>query len=267
MAQAHGPGSAPDSDPREPDVRRFRPLERFTSAVENYRPFRPSYPRALRATLAELLPAREARVLDLGAGTGISTRWLESLPSSRVCGLEPNASMLAAAHAEGGVYVRARSEALPFADRSVDLAVGAQCWHWFELDRVLPELERVAREGAWSVAFWNVRRLDGFAGSYEELLMRHSAGYRGVTQGRRPLERIAQRLGRPLDLERVLAWEDPLDWETLLGRTRSLSYVIHEVGDRPTFEAELRMLFEAEQVAGRVELPYECVLSGWKLRP
>lgn len=76
------------------------------------------------------------------------------------------------------------------------------------------------------MAFWNVRRVDGCAAGYEALLLEHSSGYRGVTQGRAPLERNARRLGRPLDLERVLLWEDPLDWETLLGRTRSASYAI-----------------------------------------
>lgn len=122
-------------------------------------------------------------------------------------------------------------------------------------------MQRVGREGAWSVAFWNVRRVDGGAAGYEALLLKPSSGYRGVTQGRTPLERIAQRLGRPLDLERVLAWEDPLDWETLLGRTRSASYVIHEVPDRAGYEAELWAWFDSEQRAGRVRLPYECVLA------
>lgn len=259
-------GAEDAANANEPDVRRFRPLERFSSAVENYRRFRPSYPDGLRAALVELLPdAPNANVLDLGAGTGISTRWLRELPKSRVFGLEPNASMLAAAAEEGGAFLRARSEQLPFVDRSVDLFVGAQCWHWFELDRVLPELRRVGRAGSWSVAFWNVRRVDGCAAGYEALLLEHSAGYQGVTQGRTPLERIARRLGRSLDLERVLSWEDPLDWETLLGRTRSASYVIHEVADRPAYEAALRDWFEAEQRDGRVRMPYECVLGGWRL--
>ncbi|MHC4893864.1 MAG: hypothetical protein ACYTFV_10990, partial [Planctomycetota bacterium] len=98
--------------------------------------------------------------------------------------------------------------------------------------------------------------VDGSAAGYEALLLEHSTGYQGVTQGRTPLERIARRLGRPLDLERVLAWEDPLDWESLLGRTRSASYVIHEVADRARYEAELRAWFEAEQHGGLVRMPY-----------
>ncbi|MHC4375624.1 MAG: class I SAM-dependent methyltransferase [Planctomycetota bacterium] len=259
-------GQARDAQRGEPDVRRYRPLERFTNAVENYKRFRPSYPDSLRDALEGLLPKSTGpRVLDLGAGTGISTRWLREGSQATVHGLEPNASMLAAAKAEGGSFVRARAEQLPFQDGSIDLFVGAQCWHWFELDRVLPELRRVGGAEAWSVAFWNVRRVDGSAAGYEALLLEHSTGYQGVTQGRTPLERIARRLGRPLDLERVLAWEDPLDWETLLGRTRSASYVIHEVADRARYEAELRAWFEAEQHGGLVRMPYECVLGGWRV--
>lgn len=99
-------GEAREAHHGEPDVRRFRPLERFTSAVENYRRFRPSYPDALCETFAGLLPEiAEPRVLDLGAGTGISTRWLRERSKAAVHGLEPNASMLAAGAAEGGSFV------------------------------------------------------------------------------------------------------------------------------------------------------------------
>ena len=75
------------------------PTERFSSRVENYVRYRPSYPPAAIELLQRRCGLhRDAVVADLGSGTGILTRLL--LPcAAQVLAVEPNAPMRAAAEA------------------------------------------------------------------------------------------------------------------------------------------------------------------------
>lgn len=247
-------------------MRRYRPLERFTRAVEDYQRYRPDYPPALGRLIDGLRLPDRARVVDLGAGTGIATRRLQRA-NWNVLGLEPNRAMAQAGSAGGGSFAQGRAEQLPLGDQTVDLFTGGQCWHWFEMGSALAELERVARPGAWSLAFWNVRKQVGPWLGYEALLQQYVGGYSGAGQRPTTLERVAERLGRPLELWELWPFEDLLDWEQVLGRTRSTSNVLHGVEDREAFEADLHAWFRGEARGGRVALPYETVLGGWLVSP
>src|SRR5256885_12619104 len=71
----------------------MRPTERFSSRVEDYVRYRPSYPRAaidLLKTRCGLSPA--AVVADIGSGTGILAELLLA-SGAQVIGVEPNDAM------------------------------------------------------------------------------------------------------------------------------------------------------------------------------
>lgn len=93
------------------------------------------------------------RALDLGCGTGLSTRALRRV-ARRVVGVDPSRGMLAEASASPGIhYLCARAEALPLPGGSFDL-VGVGCvWHWCEPTRLLHEAARVLVPGGW-LAVW-----------------------------------------------------------------------------------------------------------------
>jgi SAM-dependent methyltransferase len=73
--------------------------------------------------------------------------------------------------------VCAPAEELPVPDHAVDVVVGAQCLHWFDLDRAFPEIARVLRPGGVLASVWNVRderipwvrRLGELIGTQEQL--------------------------------------------------------------------------------------------------
>ena len=69
------------------------------------------------------------------------------------------------------------AEEIPLGDRSVDVAVAAQAFHWFDLDVALPEIARVLKPGGRIAVVWNqrderipwVRRLGTLIGTQEQL--------------------------------------------------------------------------------------------------
>ncbi len=95
-----------------------------------------------------------SRALDLGCGTGLSTRALARI-ARRVVGLDPSAGMLAEARGDAAVrYLRARAEAVPARAGSFDLVAVGCVYHWCERARLLDEAARVLVRGGW-LAVWD----------------------------------------------------------------------------------------------------------------
>jgi ubiquinone/menaquinone biosynthesis C-methylase UbiE len=131
----------------------------FQVAAEQYERGRPEYPdEAVRALVEHLRIGRGTVVLDLAAGTGKLTRQLAPA-GPRLVAVEPVEAMRAtlAWTVPGVLAIAGRAEAIPLADGSVDAAVVAQAFHWFEPDAALAELHRVLRPEGRLGLVWNVR--------------------------------------------------------------------------------------------------------------
>jgi len=99
----------------------------------------------------EIGPVRLA--LDVGCGTGLSTRAVSEL-AEHVVAVDASAAMLRAAarHARVG-YVVAVAERIPLGDAVADLATVGAAFHWFHQPSALAELARVLRAGATLVVY------------------------------------------------------------------------------------------------------------------
>ncbi|MCB9595559.1 MAG: class I SAM-dependent methyltransferase [Sandaracinaceae bacterium] len=239
------------------------PRDRFSATVDDYRRYRPDYPAALFDWLVEdaALEAGDL-VVDVGCGTGISSRALADR-GLRVVGVDPNEAMLEAARREGGEvrYVRSDAETL---DASVlgegvercDAIVGAQSFHWIDLDRALPRFRALLRPEGRVIAFWNLRDLtDPLMAAYEELLLERAPDY--VDVGAEPR---AASVAERVDPRRVaFPHAQPLDRDAFFGRVWSSSYVKHGVTDRPSFDAALGELFDRFAVEGEVRFVYRTI--------
>ncbi|MET9445493.1 class I SAM-dependent methyltransferase [Streptomyces sp. NPDC006610] len=135
----------------------------FNAAAAQYAANRPGYPPALFDAIEELAarPLTGARVVDVGAGTGIATALLHGRGAD-VIALEPGDGMSAQFHrAHPGLpLVRGDGNALPLADSSADLVTYAQAWHWTDPARALPEAARVLRPGGALALWWNFAAVD-----------------------------------------------------------------------------------------------------------
>jgi ubiquinone/menaquinone biosynthesis C-methylase UbiE len=127
----------------------------FGSVAEAYDRGRPSYP----AEAVAWLTGGEAKVvLELGAGTGKLTRQLVDAGHA-VFATDPDEAMLEVLR-ERVPEVSARTataEDIPANDRSVDVVVVAQAFHWFDHELALPEIARILKPGGHLALVWNSR--------------------------------------------------------------------------------------------------------------
>jgi len=125
-----------------------------SSFTESYDRHRPRPPEALLGLLCRLAGVDRPRlVVDLGSGTGLSTRaWAGR--AERVVGVEPHADMRAVAEAQGGAeYVDRDSGATGLPDACADLVTCSQSLHWMEPEPTFAEAARILRPGGVFAAY------------------------------------------------------------------------------------------------------------------
>lgn len=126
----------------------------FGGDAELYDRARPGYP----AAVAEGLGAGPGtRVLDVGAGTGKASEVFRAAGCS-VLGLEPDERMAAVARRKGLVVEIGTFETWDAGDRSFDLVIAGQAWHWVDPREGPARARAVLEAGGRLAPFWNYRR-------------------------------------------------------------------------------------------------------------
>lgn len=126
-------------------------IERFSGFAAHYDGHRPSPPARLAALLKELAGIHDerARVIDLGCGTGLSTRyWIGK--AERIVGIEPSDSMRSEAEMRGGdgvSYQRGFSHDTGLPDACADIVFCSQALHWMDPRGTFVEAARILRSG------------------------------------------------------------------------------------------------------------------------
>jgi SAM-dependent methyltransferase len=237
---------------------------RFSSRVGDYLRYRPGYPpEVLELLRSECRLTPKSVIADVASGTGIFTRLLLENGNS-VFGVEPNREMRAAGEQFLQAYGRFTSiagtaEATTLAAQSVDMITAAQAAHWFNRSQARTEFVRILKPEGWLVLVWNERKTDGtaFLGDYERLLLTHGTDYREVRHEHTTAE-VAHFFGPSPFRSRKFETSQECDYQALEGRLLSSSYTPQP--GHPGYEpmlGELRSIFAAHQVDGRVVLRYD----------
>ena len=155
----------------------------FGSAADVYERARPSYPPEAIVWLFEVTVVGPGdTIVYLGAGTGKLTRLLVPR-EARVVAVEPIPEMRALI--DVGEAIDGTAESIPLEDGSAALVTVAQAFHWFDLDRALPEIHRVLRRGGFLALVWNMRDLDDpVQRGVDELLARHRGRLTAQREGK-----------------------------------------------------------------------------------
>jgi SAM-dependent methyltransferase len=241
------------------------PTVRFSDRAQAYASGRPGYPPQIAAHLArELALAPGAVIVDLGSGTGLSSR-LFLQAGFRVIGIEPNAQMRAQAEQAltdmpDFVSVAGSAQTTTLPDASADCVVAAQAFHWFDLNATRAEALRILRVPPRAALIWNVRRTQesDFSRGYERLLLEFGAGYPQIRDRHTDENSIGAFFGGPhwrrTDFENVTE----LDFELLTARVSSTSYLParNDSAYAPMMRT-LRQLFDSTQHNGRIAMQYD----------
>ena len=238
---------------------------RFSSRVDNYVKYRPSYPPEVVELLAAecgLTPG--ALVADIGAGTGLLAE-LFLKNGYRVLGVEPNREMRQAGERMLGDYqqytsVDGTAEATTLADKSVDAITAGQAFHWFDREKARAEFARILRPGGWVALVWNERRVDStpFLAAYEQLLRTYSREYETLNHRQVDQQMIAAFFKAGTFSSQTFENRQIFDFEGVTGRLLSSSYT-PEPGQstyQPMLD-DLAAIVRAHQVDGSVSFEYD----------
>lgn len=241
------------------------PTERFSDRVDNYIKYRPGYPPQVLAHLKDKCGLSTASVIaDIGAGTGIFTKLLLD-EGYKVYAVEPNQPMRDAAVEQLSVYknfipVDGAAEDTTLPDKSIDLIVCAQAFHWFSNDNTKMEFKRILTDNAKTALIWNNRLNDAdeFSVAYDALLKNDSVDYNKVNhQNISDIDFKAFFKDGVYEVKKVPNIQ-VFDEGGLIGRAFSSSYVPPQGSDKgEQFLKLLKGLFNRYNNYGKISFHYQ----------
>lgn len=253
-------------------------LKRFSNRVENYVKYRPGYPSEMFSFLIKQKVLKSDSVIaDIGSGTGISAKlFLDN--GNVVHGVEPNKEMREAAERILGgnknfKSVNGKAEATTLKNKSVDIVLAAQAFHWFDGDLFKKEVVRLLKPNGYLVLIWNDRLIDEseFLIEYENLLHNFSVDYAEVNHKNITNKEIRNYILSVIDNksfnESSFKNFQEFDYEGLKGRLLSSSYVPTE--EHPKYNEmlkELKRIFDTFSKDGMVRFEYNTNLYYGQLK-
>jgi ubiquinone/menaquinone biosynthesis C-methylase UbiE len=239
-------------------------IERFSNRVENYVKYRPGYPsETLNLFRSEMGLTKESILADIGSGPGISAKlFLEN--GNTVYGVEPNAAMRSAAEDILKEFSNFKSidgtaEATTLSDKSVDIVIAAQAFHWFDPERARAEFKRILKPGGYVALIWNERQLNStaFLREYEKLLLKFATDYERVRHEN--IDDVRLKAFFHSDFKKATFPNiQVFDFEGIKGRVSSSSYMPADgsTAYEPMVK-ELKSLFDKYQESGKIKVFYD----------
>jgi SAM-dependent methyltransferase len=237
--------------------------KRFTGRASFYSTSRPSYPRGILDILRSEINFDETyTIADIGSGTGLlSQLFLEN--GNRVLAVEPNDEMRGWAEKSLDKFpkflgIRGTAEQTGLESASVDLVVIGQALHWFDCEGSSREFGRILKTNGHVCIVYNDRNNeDSFMKDYDKIVRKYARNRASVpTIDDAYLSRFFKS-GKYSKF--VLANEQLLDMEGLLGRMTSASYM-PSPSDADQFallREDVARLFNTYRKQGKVRLLYD----------
>jgi len=245
----------------------IEPKKRFSSRVENYIKYRPSYPLKIIEFLKKKNVLTDNTVIaDIGSGTGILAKiFLDN--GNQVYGVEPNKDMREAAEKNLRGYTNFTSlegsaESTGLEENCIDLITAGQAFHWFDVEEAKREFKRILNSDGNVGLIWNNREKSGadFNSSYENFILKYGIDYKEVRKNEKNVYLFFN-----YQKESFYNFQE-LDFTSFKGRVLSSSYIPLE--DNPIFPnmiLELEDLFDKHQRNGIIKIEYDTEIYLGKL--
>jgi ubiquinone/menaquinone biosynthesis C-methylase UbiE len=250
------------------------PKERFSSRVERYIKYRPSYPSEIINFLREKkILSTDSIIADIGSGTGILSE-LFLKEGNLVYGVEPNNKMRKAAEKLLSNYsdfisINGSAENTMLRSKTIDIITAGQAFHWFDLEKARIEFLRILKQEGWVILIWNRRKKDTneFLKEYEKFLLKYGTDYKVIEQSKLNFLRFFSGDKSDKKFERLTFNNHQIfDYDGLEGRLLSTSYI--PLDDHPKYSdmlTDLKSLFEKYQINGFIRFEYNTEIIYGKL--
>ena len=240
----------------------------FEGLAARYQANRPDYPETLLSKLGDRAPGGPLAAIDVGAGTGISTRALNRALGDgwTVTGIEPGTDMrrqaIESTPPEDGItYLEGSAEALPFEDGSLGVVNVGQAIQFFDRPVFYAEAYRLLAPGGLLSVIQNNRvwqqspLLDAHETFVETNDPTYSRSYRdidlstefGALQWSKSAERLEQPWERTTDADRFAG--------TMMSR-RTMKPTVAALGEAAVEESLRALAAQHGNADGTVTIPY-----------
>jgi SAM-dependent methyltransferase len=249
----------------------MKSISRFTGRVANYVKYRPGYPEAILHLLDKEINFDQFKdVADIGSGPGkLSKLFLNN--DNLVYGVEPNDEMREAGEKLLKDYINfisinGTAEFTALADRSIDLIVSGQAFHWFDSEKAKTEFNRILKPGGYVVLTWNKRDMEtsAFMKEYEKLVCECCEEYNPDFD---LSEKVFNKFYGVKNF-RLANFRNSqvFDFNGLKGRLLSASYVPQEGKANKEILSRLKEIFEKYNKNGSVKFEYNTKVYFGKIK-
>ncbi|WP_165980719.1 class I SAM-dependent methyltransferase [Macrococcus carouselicus] len=236
--------------------------EIFTTKAALYEKSKPSYPDELLTFLKQKFNIKEDTLIaDMGAGTGRFTEKILDL-GCRVIAVEPNQTMadrLRDSLLCDQLEVSERpAEHTDIEEKSVDLVVAAQSFHWFHWQNFREECRRILKPHGHVCLIWNIKDEDAMINRRtDDICKVYCPDYKGQSEGpTNDHSSIIQFFDGEFELYEAQN-DSCYDQQRFIERCLSSSYALEKADDNyDAFKTALYTIFETFAVEGKVIVPH-----------
>lgn len=185
----------------------------FTKLAKSYAQWRPGYAPMVLKSFTQIIGGSGKNIADVGAGTGIWSRFLEG-EGHNVLAVEPNDAMRGEGEklSEGRniVWSKGSAEDTGLPTASMDAVCMASSFHWTDFDKAIKEFSRILKPGGVFMALWNPRLIQSnpLLVEIEESLKKYAPEMKRVSTGNSEFcESLMDRLKARNEFEDVMYLE------------------------------------------------------------
>lgn len=249
----------------------MKSISRFTGRVANYVKYRPGYPEVILHLLEKEIGFDQFKdVADIGSGPGKLARLFLN-NENLVYGVEPNDEMREAGERLLKDYfnyisINGTAEFTTLADRSIDVIVSGQAFHWFDSDKAKIEFNRILKTGGYVVLIWNVRDMEtsAFMKDYEKLIRECCAEY---NPDKDLSEKVFNNFYGVKNFRLAnFRNQQVFDFNGLKGRLLSASYMPAENSNNKEILSRLKEIFDRHSKDGKIKFEYNTKVYFGKIK-